>query len=150
MNEAIALSWNLLPPKPILVTEVPRSSASSCSRVSFICVKFGSKYSAAYVNALATAIVTHTHDATLVNDRIICLTNDAGDINTDIVDCRPLPPHPWSGWWHKANIFSAPTGNDSVFIYLDLDTIIINSLRKLIEYALQFVSSCTAPLVTLR
>ena len=80
--------WNLLPPKPILVTEVPRSSASSCSRVSFICVKFGSKYSAAYVNALATAIVTHTHDTTLVNDRIICLTNDAGDINTDIVDCR--------------------------------------------------------------
>lgn len=85
MRDAIALSWKLLPPKPLLITEI--SCPPSCIRISFICVKFGSKYSAAYVNALASAIAKHCDNAS-VNDRIICLTDNADGINIDIVDCR--------------------------------------------------------------
>mgnify|MGYP003711389703 CR=1 FL=1 len=63
---------------------------------------------------------------------------------------RPLPSHGWKGWWHKANIFAvAAAETTTTFIYIDLDTIIVNSLDKLVGYATEFAAA-TATLATLR
>lgn len=89
MDEAMELSWKLLPSPPAQAT-IPTATAGvvDTSAITFICVKYGKKYSSDYVNALSAAISTHTASTTTAPTKLICLTDDANGIDTELVECR--------------------------------------------------------------
>ena len=128
MNEAIALSFRILQisysvdvgapgqqleaedDHQITATTITRSSKAE--GVVFICVKWGSKYDADYVNAMYRALKRHW-TRTDEEMRLICMTDDTSGITSE-VECKPFPPAAasggWRAWWLKACIFSGDGG----------------------------------------
>ena len=47
------------------------------------------------------------------------------------VTLRPLPNPEWSGWWSKMNLFAPELKELRPFLYLDLDTAILQSIENL-------------------
>ena len=45
---------------------------------------------------------------------------------------RPLPITEWKGWWSKMNLFSPELKDLRPFLYLDLDTAVLKSIKSLI------------------
>ena len=45
---------------------------------------------------------------------------------------RPLPIPTWKGWWAKMNLFAPELKELRPFLYLDLDTAVLKSLKSLI------------------
>lgn len=110
--------------------------------VVFVCVKWGSKYGPEYVNALLRALQNHHTSPSRSSSssptppvRLVCLTDDPAGIDPN-VDCLLLPQEPseWRHWWLKAHLFgpdlAAHIPAQVVVVYLDLDTVICNSLEK--------------------
>lgn len=96
--------------------------------ITFVCVKWGTKYDAEYVNKLYRGIKRNSaRDFTLV-----CFTDDSNGLDPAI-EARPLIED-WKGWWGKASIFSNNHGFTGLNIFIDLDMIITGSLDKLYEY----------------
>lgn len=96
----------------------------------FICVKWGDKYPAEYVNRLHSMITRH------INGKftLYCLTDNSSDLNSDI---RPLPilDDSLSGWWHKLSLFQGDFhGLKGDFLYLDLDVVIVGDLDEFFSY----------------
>lgn len=84
------------------------------------CLKWGTKYTANHVNALASR-VRRFSDA-----RLVCWTD-----NPDGVECEtwPLPGVPLKGWWWKVWLFSL----ERPFLFLDLDVVPVGDLAPLID-----------------
>merc|ERR1711871_504757 len=97
-----------------------------------VCVKWGTKYDASYVNKLASSVRRHLsvpHDFT-------CFTDDASSLDPGIT-ARPLPDAvPFHGWWFKAVLFSSEAGLPlgARVLYLDLDTVVTGCLDELAAY----------------
>jgi uncharacterized Rossmann fold enzyme len=101
------------------------------SALTFVTVKWGSKYGADYVNIL--------HDMvrrTLPNDfafSFVCFTDDTTGILSNI-ETRPLPPG-LNGWWNKLSLFKPGVLEEGARIfYLDLDTAVTGDLGEIITY----------------
>lgn len=95
-----------------------------------ICLKHGKKYSAEYVNNLYRMVQRHL----TVPHRFICFTERPKHIDPKI-EIMPLPNLELQGWWYKPYFFKAdlfPYGD--VNLFLDLDTVIIKNIDKLITY----------------
>ncbi|KAJ8598581.1 hypothetical protein CTAYLR_001711 [Chrysophaeum taylorii] len=91
-----------------------------------VCVKWGKKYDAGYVNRLYRAVSRHT-DAT----RFVCFTDDARDVDAE---CKELPPQRFlRGWWLKAYLFSSEAGLEGRVLYVDLDTVVLGPLDEFFE-----------------
>src|SRR5665811_2493348 len=64
---------------------------------------------------------------------IYCYT-DAVDKEISVIGLtiRPLPNKDWKGWWAKMNLFAPELKELRPFLYLDLDTAVLKSLKSLI------------------
>lgn len=94
-----------------------------------LCLKWGDKYSADYVNKLHSMVERHLS----LPHRFVCLTDDATGINPQ-VECKDLLEESLDGWWNKLSIFkekvydlSGPT------VFIDLDVVITGSIDFLFE-----------------
>lgn len=94
-----------------------------------LCMKWGQKYSAEYVNRLYKMIKRHM----TLPFTMVCLTDDPIDIHSDI-QCYPLIPLdlpnnlPERGW-NKLTTFSANLyGLQGTALFLDIDIVIIDNI----------------------
>jgi Tfp pilus assembly protein PilF len=102
-------------------TTVSSSSSGQAEHVTYVCVKWGAKYDAVYVNSLYHSIASN-HTTKSIPYKVgkapftfICFTDNAQDIDPRI-KCRPFPTggkgspitKMWNGWWLKCCIFAPP------------------------------------------
>jgi tetratricopeptide (TPR) repeat protein len=119
------------------------AAMTSQSRWSVVCVKWGTKYGAEYVNKLARGVRANIVDPQ-IRDALdfYCFTDDATGIETledaagegmdgegveAAVIVRPLKAG-WRDWWNKALLFSPDVGLRGRVMYIDLDTVITGPL----------------------
>ena len=95
-----------------------------------ICMKWGTLYSAGYVNVLYNAVRNN-----ITGDfRFVCITDDATGIDEN-VDCFPIPDiglrqKDWyDGAWPKLTVFLPKQfGLEGRCLFIDLDSVILSSL----------------------
>ena len=100
-----------------------------------ICMKWGSRYGAEFVNRLFSSIKIHAKRRT----QLYCYTDDQFGINKEII-CKPLPninlpkdilltP------WRKISIWQYPLGNlKGDILFLDLDLVITGNLDRFFDF----------------
>jgi hypothetical protein len=94
-----------------------------------VCLKWGTKYSAEYVNKLHSMV---KRNLTLPYE-FVCFTENTQGINKQI-RCEPLPNLPLQGWWYKLWFLSNDFPLDGTILFLDLDLIIFNNIDKLFMF----------------
>lgn len=106
--------------------------------LTFVLVRMGNKYPIEYVERLRNGIKRHTPPIlwTSRQAQIICLT----DQTEKVEDVRNVNIGRLEGWWGKMAVFSPEIRHGGSLdhgpsIYLDLDTVIVDSLRPLIDFA---------------
>lgn len=112
-------------PKPARTTMAPASTS-----ITVVCVKWGAKYDAEYVNKLGRACRRHLQGC----GKLVCFTDDAKGLG-DIVEARPLPSTSMQAWWLKAYLFSKAARLAGPILYLDLDTVVCGDLGPLAALA---------------
>ena len=105
-----------------------------------VCVKWGKKYGADYVNKLYRGVVKYL---TEVSYDFTCFTENPEGLEEGI-KVIPLAEN-WTGWWGKATLFSE-TGIEGRLLYIDLDTVITGSLNELARYRGAFAVMGTSDL----
>jgi hypothetical protein len=99
-------------------------------RINVVCVKWGDKYGAEYVNRLKVML-----DRNLtIPFKMWCYTEDAYGIDYDIEIIDIPEDEMLEGWWNKIGIFKESMPYDGRCLYLDLDTVIQNNIDDLVEY----------------
>lgn len=78
-------------------------------------------------------LVSHLHANHEGKLRVLVLTNTVNQ-PIQMVDCTLLPAEnkSWPGWWTKMNMFSPQMEQYRPFLYLDLDTAVVNSLEGIL------------------
>ena len=96
-----------------------------------VCLKWGDKFSADYVNNLYSAIKRHTSE----EFRLHCYTDNARDILPN-VKVHKLPELNLTGWWYKLWLFSneikIPEGEKIMFF--DLDTLVTGPIDHILQF----------------
>jgi len=90
---------------------------------SVVCLKYGNKYSADYVNRLFNMVKRHSTKS--VN--FVCITEDATNLNPAI-QIVPLPEVDLQGWWYKPYVFSDKFPVTGTLLFLDLDIVIVRNM----------------------
>ena len=63
---------------------------------------------------------------------IYCFTDTVKkEVNVVGLTLLPLPNFEWKGWWAKMNLFSPELKELRPFLYMDLDTAVLKSIRAL-------------------
>lgn len=93
------------------------------------CLKYGTKYSAEYVNKLYRMV---QGNLTLEHE-FVCFTENPNGIS-DEIRIEPLPKIPVTGWWFKPMFFDRHFPLQGTLLFLDLDLIIFNNIDNLFEY----------------
>jgi hypothetical protein len=93
-------------------------------RVNVVCLKWGVKYPAEYVNRLHSMV---NRSLTLPH-RFVCVTDEPSGLNP-LIETKPIESPELSGWWHKVTLFK-PKFYDlqGPALFLDLDLVIIEGL----------------------
>jgi hypothetical protein len=106
--------------------------------VAVVCVKYGTKYGAEYVNKLYNSVMRHCGALQLA---FVCLTDSADGIETHgNLTILPLDAG-WKGWWNKCQLFSASVSaslramGHSRYLYIDLDTVIVGRMAALLRWS---------------
>ncbi len=95
-----------------------------------ICVKWGNKYPANYVNVLKRMAARHT----TVPYTFHCLTDDATGIDSD-VNIVKLPNDPYIKiWWSKLWMFSPEMPVKGNILFFDLDVVIFENIDDLFTH----------------
>ncbi len=112
-----------------------------------LCMKWGTLYSADYVNVLYNAVCDHLEKPF----RFVCLTDDATGF-VDGIEHFPIPDmgleerHWKHGGWPKISVFSKDLyGLKGRGLFIDLDTVICGPLDQMFSYPGQFVGIDTGP-----
>ena len=94
-------------------------------KVHVICLKWGDKYSAEYVNKLFNSVKRNTS----VPFSFTCFTEDHSGIDSDI-RIEPLPHSTIQSWWNKLYLFSdaMPFNYGDRILFIDLDTVITGNI----------------------
>ena len=106
--------------------------------VNVICMKWGRRYSAVYVNRLHNMVKRHLS----LPHRFVCFTDDPKGIDPD-VEVMPLPevrvpPGP-ERYWNKVGLFSKVLGDlKGPALSLDLDLVIVDSIDCFFEFEGEF------------
>jgi len=96
-----------------------------------VCLKYGDKYSAQYVNKLYNMVQRHTTGKC----NFYCITENAVGLLPDI-QIIPLPTqHGLQGWWYKPFVFSDQFPVNGKILFLDLDIVIIKNIDCFFDYA---------------
>ncbi len=100
-----------------------------------ICMKWGTRYGAEYVNRLLRSIERNTKRPT----KLVCFTEDTTGVD-EKVDCQELPPIALPADlintpWRKISVWQSPlkplTGD---VLFLDLDLVITGDLDRFFDY----------------
>ena len=95
-----------------------------------VCVKWGNKYPAKYVNVLKNMVARHT----TVEYTFHCLTDDPTGIDPD-VNIVKLPNDPWIKiWWSKLWMFSPEMPVKGNILFFDLDVVIFDNIDPLFTH----------------
>lgn len=101
-----------------------------------ICIKWGSKFGAEYVNKLYGMVSRNITPPF----RFVCFTDDTQGIRAE-VDCQPLPPIDYeiptgtSGQWGKSRLWSKKLGDLSGnVLFMDLDLVIVDNIDCFFDY----------------
>ena len=95
-----------------------------------VCLKYGNKYSAEYVNKLYNSVKRNL----TVPFEFVCITEDSKGINPNIV-IKDLPiTSGITGWWYKPFIFDPDINLEGTILFLDLDMIIFRNIDCLFTY----------------
>jgi hypothetical protein len=100
-----------------------------------VCMKWGDRYPAAYVNCLWSMIKRNTARPT----RLVCYTDNASGIDPEVstLPMLPLPLPPWAVKrpWRKIALWAPelPDVSGDV-LFLDLDIVITGSLDEFFDY----------------
>ena len=130
-DEAIRITWaKILGDAPPKLRDYIENRGRDRS-ITVVCVKWGAKYDATYVNKLARSCRRHLTGM----GRLVCFTDDADGLMEDIVEPRSLPTTAMKAWWLKAYLFSREADLTGPVLYLDLDTVVCGDLAKLAALA---------------
>ncbi|MCY4046443.1 MAG: hypothetical protein OXE99_15380 [Cellvibrionales bacterium] len=101
------------------------------SAVNVVCLKWGDKYPAEYVNRLYRMVNKHL---TLPFD-FYCITENTKGLYSE-VQVIPLPfEEGLTGWWYKLQLFKKGNyGIEGKILFMDLDTVIVNNIDALFQY----------------
>lgn len=94
-----------------------------------VCLKWGDKYSAEYVNKLHNMVAKHC----TLDYEFVCFTENSAGIDKNI-RTEPLPSLPVKGWWYKPYFFSSKLPINGTLLYLDLDLIVFENIDKFFSY----------------
>jgi len=95
-----------------------------------VCLKYGTKYSADYVNKLYNMV---KRNLTLGHE-FVCYTEDATGIDPAI-RIEPIPlVSGVTGWWYKPMFFNPKLGLKGVILFFDLDVVIFKNIDYLFTY----------------
>lgn len=104
--------------------------------INIVCVKWGTLYSAEYVNKLYRGVERNT----TIPFKFICFTEDTTGIDTKNIECRQLPNVPGvEGWWLKMSLFGRDARLKGRVFFLDLDTVIVGNLDEMLRYEGNFI-----------
>ena len=96
-----------------------------------VCLKWGSKYSAEYVNRLYRGVRRFAAPSV----RFVCITEDDRGIDSG-VEIVPLPDVGLSGWWNKLLLFRKDfLGQAGTALFLDLDVVIVRGVMDFFAFA---------------
>jgi tetratricopeptide (TPR) repeat protein len=135
INAAISMSVRVIGEEKLnlYLYDAPLVSCapSDPSVLTVVCVKWGTKYNATYVNNLYRAVNRHCPRHKTI--RMVCFTDNPEGVDK-AVDCLPFDPRlaGFRGWWLKIMVFSPLVASSLLradwLLYIDLDTVICNSL----------------------
>ncbi|MCX8996543.1 hypothetical protein NOF55_05445 [Rhizobiaceae bacterium BDR2-2] len=100
-----------------------------------VCMKWGTRYPADYVNRLWSMVKRNTQRPT----RLVCFTDDTSGISEEVA-VHPLPPITLPErvmWlpWRKLSMWQAPLADlDGDVLYLDLDVVVTGGLDVFFDY----------------
>uniref|UniRef100_A0A0G4HGS9 Uncharacterized protein n=1 Tax=Chromera velia CCMP2878 TaxID=1169474 RepID=A0A0G4HGS9_9ALVE len=114
----------------------PLSEENLGRNLHVVCVKWGSLYSAAHVNALFQGVGRCLGAFEEGEWRFICFTDEGGEEGLDpSIETRRLPEH-LKTWWGKAYLFAKEAGLVGLpVVYLDLDIVVCGDLSPLADLA---------------
>lgn len=99
-------------------------ASDATQQLTVACLKWGTRYSADYVNILHDMVRRHLS----VPHRFVCLTDDPAGI-----DCETMPIVPnLPTWWGKLTLFGHPVPGRILFF--DLDTVIVGNIDDFARY----------------
>jgi hypothetical protein len=115
------------------------AAAQANRRVNVVCMKWGDRYPALWVNRLYGMVKRHT----TWQVRFVCFTDDATGIRAE-VETQPLPRvdyDPKLGkYWPKLGLMQKDLGGlDGMTLFLDLDLVILNSLDPFFSHPGRFL-----------
>lgn len=103
--------------------------------LNIVCVKWGTKYSADYVNILLDMVARNLPEK--VEFRFVCFTDNAEGLHKAI-RVKELPGG-LTGWWNKLYMFKHGHFDEGDrILYFDLDTVIVGGLDELAAYEGKF------------
>ncbi len=107
--------------------------------VNIICMKWGNKYGANYVNRLYAMIDRHI----TLPFQLTCFTDDANGICTEVRVCAlpplDLPPGTPERGWNKLTTLQENLGGlEGEALFLDLDVVIVANIDEFFTYPAQF------------
>ncbi len=102
------------------------------NKINVVCLKWGDKYSADYVNRLYSMV---KRNITIPFD-FYCITENDKDIDKNII-IKPIPNIDLEGWWFKITLFQKNAygfkGGERV-IFIDLDMVIIDNIDAICQH----------------
>lgn len=95
-----------------------------------VCLKYGNKYSAEYVNKLYSMVKRNL----TVPFEFVCFTEDTTGIDPAITTKELPVSEKIQGWWYKPMFFNPGLGLRGTILFIDLDVIIFKNIDKLFTY----------------
>ena len=116
------------PSLPVSTWHDDYATAQRTRCVNVVCMKWGDRYPALFVNRLHAMVMRNTTWTV----RFVCFTDDARDVR-DGVECQPLPTveyDPKLGkYWPKLGLMQKNLGGlTGMTLFLDLDLVILDSI----------------------
>ena len=95
-----------------------------------VCLKYGNKYSAEYVNKLYSMVKRNL----TIPFEFVCYTEDATGIDTNIKTESLIVIPGVTGWWYKPMFFNPALGLQGTILFFDLDVVIFDNIDNLFSY----------------
>ncbi len=112
--------------------------AQHTRRVNVVCMKWGTRYAADWVNRLSAMVRRNTSWSV----RLICFTDDPKGIRPD-VECHPMPevefdPRIGRHWPKLGLMRKGIAGLEGMTLYIDLDVVVIGNLDPFFTFPARF------------
>ena len=110
------------------------------SEILVVCVKYGTKYGADYVNKLYHGVKTYLN----LPHNFACFTEDAEGLDPAI-HVIPLQNH-WQGWWSKVNIFNGESYKELFGKICEQESNEMKEQKRLLNFYIDLDMIITGPM----